>query len=347
MKKVTKILLILLAFAFILSCRTAVSVTVTKPAEVNMSGARNIAVFDFTYPIESRSINLDTDDLLSLIIASALDIEDSSGEVTLQEKMGNYMTSQLVSGLVETDYFTVYTPNDVSQALIGADSSSLGMTDVGLLLGADAIVVGSIDDMQWGDEQYIKERKVYNKKTKKTRIVRDRRIKRTIEIAVTYRVVNAETGNVIATESDRKTSSDDELKENEDRLNSFESMFQGQINNMIKAITRKLAPYKVRETRFLKKDKLKDPRMENADNFVKGQIYDKALNIYLEVWDDSQNIAAGFNAAIMKEVMGDLEGAKEMMGIVMELYPDSEVMSQYNRLDHAIDQRREVEEQMK
>ncbi|MBN1649016.1 MAG: hypothetical protein JW874_13355 [Spirochaetales bacterium] len=346
MKKIILCALIVLSIVFISGCRTAISVTVTKPAEVNMSGARNIAVFDFTYPRQYRITGMTSDDLFNRIIAAAI-ARDRLRTDTLERRIADYMTNQLVSGLVGTEYFSVFTPNDVSAAMIGADNPNLGMTDVGLLLGADAIIVGSVDSMDWSDEEYKKERKVYNSKTKKYHVVVERRIKRTVEISVTYRVVNAETGSVIASESDTQTRNDDKELKDRDRLADVDTLFKQAVDNMIPAITKKLAPYKVRETRFLKKDKMKDDRMEQADQFVKGAMYEKALNIFMQVWDDSQNIAAGYNAAIMKDVMGDLEGALEMMNIVLDKYADKEVMAQINRLKAAIEQRTQVEEQMK
>ena len=72
--------------------------------------------------------------------------------------------------------------------------------------------------------------------------------------------------------------------------------------------------------------------MKRADEFVKNRIYDNALRIYLEVWKSSKNPAAGVNAGIMYEVLGDLDSALAMVREVVDATANKTAMGEYNRL---------------
>ena len=57
MRRVMFGFLILSLLAYILGCSTSIPVVVTKPAEINMSANRVIAVLDFRYPIKDKTLS--------------------------------------------------------------------------------------------------------------------------------------------------------------------------------------------------------------------------------------------------------------------------------------------------
>lgn len=79
----------------------------------------------------------------------------------------------------------------------------------------------------------------------------------------------------------------------------------------------------------------KNPQMKAADRYVKGGIYDSALDIYLDVWKSSKNVAAGYNAAILYEVTGDLDAGITLMKQVVDAHPERRIMKEYNRMLNA------------
>lgn len=344
MIKKIKVIAIITVFVLSLGCATSVAVRITKPAEVNMSGARNIALFDFSYPRKGFQLN-NQNDIIEFLFAQAFDQEVP--EDSLEKQMADYTSSKLVSALVNTDYFTVLSPKDVTQAMIGADNPDLGVTDIGLLLGAEAVIVGSIDRMDSQETEYINTVMVYNKITKKYVEVEKDWIERNVVISVTYRVIDVNDGRMYASKTLEQRRSDDTELENELQLQSYELMYKSGVDSIIKLIARQIAPYEVTERRYLKKDKMKDDRMKQADEFVKGGIYEKAFNIFMTIWEDSSNPAAGYNAAIMMEVMGDIDGAIAMMETVMDSYPEQDIMSEYNRLLDTKEEMAVVADQMK
>ena len=329
--------------ALFFGCATAVPMRVTKPAEVNMAGARNIAVFDFTYPVQGITLKSEKE-IFNLLLTEALDLKIE--EDTIEKRIAAYASNNLVQSLVETDYFQVLSPKDVTQAMIGADNPNLGLTDVGLALGADAIIVGSVDVMTPEEKTYQKDVYVKDPKTKKLVKTKADYISRSIYIEITYRVLDAADGSMYASRTLENNQSREVKLDDKDKLPKYEDLYLKAIDAVVPSIAKQLAPYTVTEYRYLKEDKTKDPKMKQADEFVKGGIYQKALNLFMEVWESNQNPAAGFNAAIMLEAVGDIDGAIELMDNVMDISPDKDIMREYNRLLASKEQMETVAEQM-
>jgi hypothetical protein len=74
-------------------------------------------------------------------------------------------------------------------------------------------------------------------------------------------------------------------------------------------LKREIAPWQVYEKLVFEEDKTKDPRMKNAKAMVKAKDFQSAYAVYSAVYADSSNFAAGFNAALCTEIMGDTAGA--------------------------------------
>jgi tetratricopeptide (TPR) repeat protein len=104
------------------------------------------------------------------------------------------------------------------------------------------------------------------------------------------------------------------------------------IDRMLPIIAKQIAPYKEVVYRALMKDKTKDPDMEKANEFVKNNDYDSALDTYLGVWKRSKNPAAGVNAGIMYEALGDLDSALATVKAVVDETANKTAMGEYNRL---------------
>jgi hypothetical protein len=128
-----------------------------------------------------------------------------------------------------------------------------------------------------------------------------------------------------------QSSTDRELEDKRD-LPDVEDMYTSLIDDFMPKMAKQLAPYQVREHRTLMRDKTKDPLMEQADDLVKGKVYDSALEIFLDIWQQNGNVAAGFNAAILYEVTGQLDMAISQMKSVVDRTADKKAMREYNRL---------------
>jgi hypothetical protein len=329
MRRVVYGLLILILLGFGFGCSTSIPVTVTKPAEINMSGNRVIAVLDFRYPVKDKTIS--GKDLLQWAISKLTGLNIPK-ELNVEQRVAEYTTSQVILTLLNTGYFQLVSPQEVAQAMQGGISSSTTAVDIGKAVKAQAIVNGDLYLLEAKDKEWSEERTVTDASTGQEQTVTVPMISRTVSVGMSYQVVNTATGNVVASRSfESQTSTEREL-ENKQDLPDVEDMYTSLIDDFMPKMAKQLAPYQVREHRTLMRDKTKDPRMEQADSLVKGRVYDSALEIFLDVWQQNGNVAAGFNAAILYEVTGQLDMAISQMKSVVDRTAEKKAMREYNRL---------------
>jgi hypothetical protein len=334
------ILSVLIGFTF--GCSTSIPVTVTKPAEINMSGNRVIAVLDFRYPVKDRSIS--GKDLLQWAISKLTGL-NMPKEPNVEQRVAEYTTEQVILTLLNTGYFQLVSPQEVARAMRGGISASTTAVDIGKAVNAQAIVNGELYLLEATDRQWTRDQTVTDEESgeEKTEIVP--MITRTVEVGMSYQVVNTAMGNVVASRSfESQTSTDRELENRRD-LPDVEDMYMDLIDDFLPKMAKQLAPYQVREHRTLMRDKSKDPRMEQADDLVKGRIYDSALEIFLDVWQQNGNVAAGFNAAILYEVIGQLNMAVSQMKSVVDRTADKKAIREYNRLLRVEQEQERLKEQ--
>jgi hypothetical protein len=340
-------------------CATSIHVKVIKPAEVNMSGARKLAIFPVSVPSTEN-----VDSMSDIFKNSILRIKKKKFADTenMKLELGEYATDNLVSNLVNTNYFEIISPTDVERSLEYYDASEIDPIMLGALLGAEAIVLSEITDLQQEKERFIvtektvekKKIKIRDKKTDKmvTKVIEEEIevevpwVKRTVYLRYTYWVINTETDKLIASKSFYQSKHNQVKEEEKEKLQSYEQMARNIISGNLKAMTKQLAPYETWEARVMMNDKTKDPRMKEADNLVKGNVYEKALDLYLEIWFDNQNPAAGVNAAIMYEVLGDVDSALALIEKVLDVSAESKVMYEYKRLKKVKEDLIRLEEQM-
>jgi len=329
MRRIFFSILIVGLLVFVFGCSTSIPVTVTKPAEINMSGNRVIAVLDFRYPEKDKTIT--GKDLLQWAISKLTGI-DLSKEMSVEQKVADHTTSQVIMTLLNTGYFQLVSPQEVAYAMQGGISSSTTAVDIGKAVKAQAIVNGELYLLEAKDQEWMDERKITDSDTGEEQTVYVPMIKRTVWVGMTYQVVNTATGNVVASRSFQTQASTDRELEDKRDLPDVEDMYKRLVDQFMPQMAKQLAPYQVREHRTLMRDKTKDPRMEQADELVKGKVYDSALEIFLNVWQGNRNVAAGHNAAILYEVTGQLDAAIEQMKIVVDATADNRAMREYNRL---------------
>jgi tetratricopeptide (TPR) repeat protein len=328
------------AALFLVGCATSIPVTVTKPAEVNMSATRKVAVLDFAVIPEARSDR--TENLLARALEALFHIERR--EKTLEERVSKYATERVILALVDTGYFQVVSPREVREVMRGKPGRGVGVTQVGTATGAQAVISGEIYMMRSEDEASITTEDVKNPDTG----VVNRHIRywvsRSATLGLEYFVVNAETGAIIATRSLENTLEKKKEGKDLDRLPRAEEMYESIIDSFMTNISRQLAPYKVRESRRLMKDK--SSRMQQAARLAKSGVYEEALAIYTEIWNESKNPAAGYNGAIVYEVTGNLDAAIALMKQTVGVSNEKRVAREYRRLLRVKEERKRLEEQL-
>lgn len=330
------------ALVLFLGCATSVPVTVSKPAEVNMSSMRKIAVLDFT--VTQERYELSVENLIEDALEELLDM--SVGERAVEREMEEYTTERFILGLVQTNYFHVVGASEVRRSIDPTSTSSGSVQEIGKKVAAQGIVTGEIYRMTAEDEEFTRTEWVTDRETETMYHIDTHWIRRRAVLGLTYHVFNTESGALFASRSFEASLQDEQETDNEEFLREPVEMYREIVDSIIPQMTRQLAPYTVRESRKLMKDKSKDPFMESARQYAKNGVYDRALQLYLEAWDSSRNPAAGFNGAIMYEVTGDIDAAVSLMKMVVDRYPEKRIIREYNRLLEVREEQERLAEQL-
>jgi len=319
-----------------ISCATTVPVTVTKPAEVNMAETKNIAVLGFSFP--EKYLDLTPEDLIRFAIDKLVGIDEFK-KPTPDEIISDYATERFILTLVRTNYFHVISAEQIRREMGNTLTDSTGAVQIGKAVGAQAILNGEIYVMEAYEEKTTTSEYVQDVETQTMREVEVEWITRAATLGLKYYVFNTRTGVLIATKTLKDSTSVKERRENENLLTSEIEMYKTIVDSFMPIVARQLAPYTVKESRRLMKDK-KNPSMKLADKYAKSGVYDKAMEIYLEEWNETKNPAAGHNAAILYEVTGNVDAAISLIREVLDAYPEKKILKQYNRL---LDVKREQE----
>jgi hypothetical protein len=313
---------------YFLGCATSVPVTVTKPAEVNMSSMRRIAVLDFT--ITQDRYELSVEKLFEAALEELFDL--SVGERAIEREIEEYTTERFILGLVQTNYFHVVGASEIRQSIDPTGTSVGSVQEIGEKVDAQGILTGEIYRITAEDEEFTRTDEVTDPETESVYETDIPWIRRTAVLGLTYHVFNTKSGALFASRSFEASIQDEQEADNEEYLREPVEMYREIVDTFIPRMMNQLAPYTVRETRKLMKDKSSDPIMESAKQYAKNGMYDRALELYLEVWNNSRNPAAGFNGAIMYEVTSDVDAAVSLMKEVVDQYPEKKIIREYNRL---------------
>jgi hypothetical protein len=307
-----------------------------------MSSMRKIAVLDFT--VTHKRYELNIEDLIEAALEELLDL--SVGGRAVERRIEEYATERFILGLVNTNYFQVVGASEVRNSLDPVTGSSASVHEIGRKVGAQGIVTGEIYLLTSEDDEFVKTEERTDSETQEIYEEDIPWIRRTATLGLTYHVFNTESGALYASRSFEASLHDEKEAAEKYNLRDPEEMFREIVNSFIPQMMRQLAPYTVRESRKLMKDKAKDPLMDSARQYAKNGVYDRALELYLDVWDTTRNPAAGFNGAIMYEVTGSIDAAVSLMKEVVDRYPDRKIIREYNRLLEVSEEQKKLAEQL-
>lgn len=323
------------------ACATSVRVTVTKPAEINMAGNRIVAVLDFRHP-DSRGWS--GADLFRWAVGRLLGIE-LYRDKSVERRVAEYATSQVIETLLDTGYFQLVGPAEVAAATRGRLDAGASPSQVGGAVRAQAIVYGELERLDSEEERWVQERARTDPATGAEIKEMVDMITRRVEVAMSYRVVNTESGLVVAARSFEGYDEVDVEASRRHALPAVEDMYKSVIDGFLPTMARQLAPHSVSERRRLLRDRSRDPRVAEGERLVRARAYEEALAVFLRTWEDSRHLAAGYDAAIVYEITGRLEQALAQMREVLRVTGDRRAARAAERLRAALSERERVIEQ--
>jgi len=141
-----------------------------------------------------------------------------------------------------------------------------------------------------------------------------------VEIEFSYSIKMARDGSLIGPISRKGVAS----AYSSEGYPSADELLRDALTSQMAFIRQDIAPYKSREMRTLAEDKTEDyvlkTEMKEALAHVKAQNYKLALQSYLGIYERYKSPAAGENASIIYEALGDTESA---LNIIRRVYNDT------------------------
>ena len=307
------ILSLCLGFMFF-SCATTVNVKLTRPAQLDLNGARTIAVLPIKpcayYKEYNTSLGME---ILINSFYQIFDIRDPDEQLAIDT-----LRTQIERGLLDSPYIKLVSSDAVENA-----------RKKGYLNPADVYLTGEVTYFDVRDTS--KEEKKLVKAAKgdqKAEYEIVRYWKRTAYFNFRYQVVDSSSDKVISFNEIRMEESSSKHESKNSLLGAY-SLLDSEIRKASAKILKELQPYVVTKSIKLLEVKTKDKdlkaRMKAADELADNNHIQDSSDEFQKIYEETGLVEAGYNAAILQEALGNLSLAENMMQKVYNNTPDARV----------------------
>jgi hypothetical protein len=298
------------------SCATSVSMRLMKPPTLPMLEFQKVAMLPAGFT---------SDPQLGSALETALFRYSTSYRYRSreEEQVAQTLTNAVTTVLLDTKAYTVVSPDEVKRTISSGASVALAV---------DAYLCGEISFFNTNEQRDMIDVKGPDGTMRKEPV-----ITRTVDLEYYLRVIRASDGAIVGQIKKHGTASDRQQgPDSWSRLRSSTDLARQIISSTTAYLNSDLAAHSVMERRVLAKDATKDPRMKEAEELVKGGSYKDALAAYQAVYAGNGNFAAGYNAALMIEILGDLPGAIDAMSVLASASGNPKAANELNRMRRSL-----------
>lgn len=324
MKKRFLMILVAVAIAVLaVSCATSVSVKVTRPAELDMRGAKSIAVL----PFQPSRVKLfrgrgSRKSFLGLFI-------DFFNEGNPEENRTiDLLTRELSKTFASSEDLALIDANVVRRALEYNEEPP-----------CDAYLTGQVTDFNYR----IHDRDV-KKKNEDGDVYYETVYYSEAEIDILYQVVDARTEEVIAYKTVSFKNSSSEYERRSECPDAYD-LLKYRMIDLAETIAKQVQPYDVYVHLTLLDDKEKNPENKVANELADNGLIDESLEKYQAFYDKTGNWVAGYNAALLLQAKGQLYEAKDLMSKVVDATAEKKAISALRSIQYEIDQAERLQSQ--
>lgn len=308
-----------------LCCTTRVSVSVTKPSNIDMSEYRDLAIINTQYSEEKK---ITFGDVLKRPIQALLGKKDHN---TMSNYVIKYTTDSLLRSLSRNNYFNIATYPSLN-SIKDDDIDSIIQIEFTKIIFFDEFYYDSVPTIDPITQEYTEEEIQY--------------IKREIEYSFIYKVLDIKGNNIITEGTFNDIKADIREVENKYKLKTTEELFESSIDHYTIEISKELSPYTKIERREILND-ITNRKLKEAKRLVRQANYDEAYLLYIKEWDVNRTFKAGYNAAVILEILGNLPGAVNLMKeVVVETGHDKAIYA-YSRLNRTMEDQSRIKKQLK
>lgn len=292
----------------LVGCRTAIPVQITEPPQLDYCGAKIIGVLPFGTASEDAQ-------------ATSKDLETyfswwESRELNADLELASYLTSKIESVLASTDYFTVISSQELQRQIANENEDT----------SFEVIVTGQISSVF---EDMTNE--LVAEKDKNGKEIKVRYWTREVQITFTLNILDKDDLSIIDSLEYRKSVLDTE--DDRSSLKSEEALRISCIDAMVDDIKYELIPKTYTDYRkMMELADNKDPRIERIDSLLDGEFYSDAYDLYVEIYEETNDMAALYNSILLIEVMGMYDDALEKMTNLAKETGNKDAIDQMNRM---------------
>ena len=360
MKKITRKFILSLSLVFslmlLVSCATTLRVEVTRPSNLNLNGAKTIAVlpfdkgqfspFDYVFDYDDKE-NLNYFEYYSLIERT-------------EEKLLNYLQTSLEKEIQKSSYLSLvnYIPVQTalkygsevpSDAFISGEVVSFKVHDLVSKekkpLPENGIPEGSVSNVIESSPAEGNGSVPQTQNNVKPDFYYEFSYVREVEFIFNYQVIDGKTKHVIDYDTIKIENMSDRVDDKK-LLPEIYYMVKDDIDSFIFSLMKDLQPYKEYKSITLLEDKTKNTRMEEADKLAKDGNYKASYKAFLSIYDDINQFEAGYNAAMLLMAMGDLRGAESLMSEVYNNFGNPKAIEALNDIRNEIKQANRLSNQL-
>lgn len=300
-------------------CATSVKVSVERPAELDLNGAKTVGILPFQAK-QSNSGSFSVVDFFGYY-------EPRNSEESDRKQLVDYLTRTLQEELANSPYLDLIDSNSVQRAISSGSAIPCDVYLTGAFTRFETSVNDKTKTIKYADGQ----RNV-------------RYYYRVINAEFIYQVIDAQTSRIVSlkTVPIELTSADQEKLENVD---SVYKLAKPKFDTIVQTIVKQLQPHTETKYLVLLSDPNKNPEMKNADEAAKAGNVEYAESLFEDIYVRYGYMEAGYNAAILLEAMGNLEGARDLMQEVYDIFKDQRAAKALKDIDSEIESAKKLEHQ--
>ncbi len=291
MKKILLVITAVCSVLFFAGCASTVRVDVTRPAELDLRGAKTVAVLPFR-PVSSwsGSYSYRMGQRVSVLDFLSFVFESPSSD---EERCLYELKNQLEKKILDSGYLTLISSNIVEKELDRGDAVS-----------ADVYLVGQVTRFDVVDRE--KERR----SSKDGEVYYYKEYTREVNFDFYCQIIDSQSNTVLGYKkfAYSRSSYDEEKKS---KLPSAYNIIESSISYAVSDLMRSLEPYKI--TKNIKLLSHKSEEMKNADKMVKSGLITEGGRTFLKIYNNTGIFEAGYNAALLLEALGKYDSAEELM----------------------------------
>jgi len=307
----------------ILSCATTVPVTVTRPARLDLQGAKTIAVLPFQ---TSRAKTFDSTGSVYIDVINLL-VYAGSGDDPNQIDAVQQLTETLTEDLSHSEYLTLIDADTVKQALEAKEKAPVDVYLTGQITHFDYSTMA--DDRT----------ELVNGKSRPVRYFYKK-----VTATISYKIIDSETNRVIGyrtADIGRTAGPERDIL----MLPSPYNIIRNDLDSVAVQILKDIQPYHTTLSLKMLKSKNKSVGIKAADNLVKKGMIAEAETAYYSIYQSDKDFAAGYNAAKLMQAEGKLEDAKKLMNELVTTTGSKQAVSGLQSIQYEIDQAEKLKQQ--